>query len=371
MPTPRLSALIISMLYQNQAHSLLFVLGSFISLSNDSMPSNFYNRSALDGAFNAIIMSPNEPSSIEFKRIFAPFLEDNDISLRRRFTTLHKIILKLSSIPLRSQLEDSTADINARTSLGETALYFAVKRRDLESMKILVEYGARIDLPDNLGYNSVHHTSEKFPEGLAFLLDAASKIDIVQPDFTKSLIEARTLYGDTPLDRACIGDHTGTAAILLLSHLEDRIDYASLGSSILYAIGANNHATINILLERGVDPNVKNKEGRGFLHEAACTGDFKTLNILLEADLRIQTIGDKDEFGYIPLNVFQLERSIYIKEDAETREQCQQVFLQLLEQQENKMVVVEEILESDEELDVDSSIDSDDDIFFDFNEIKE
>lgn len=155
---------------------------------------------------------------------------------RHQFTVLHEIVLKLSTIPLRSQLEHSTANINAQASLGETALQFAIVRRDLESMIILVGHGARIDLHDKAGWNPIHLACQFFPEGLSLLLGVASKIDIVQPNITKALAEARTGAGLTPVIIASINDHTGMAVALLLDRSAAPNDYTVAGNPILYAV---------------------------------------------------------------------------------------------------------------------------------------
>lgn len=101
---------------------------------------------------------------------------------------------------------------------------------------------------------------------------------------------------------------------------------------------------MKVLVERGADLDVKDEEGQGLLHVAACFGDFKALNLLLKADLRIQTAEDQDILGHVPLQNFDLDRPKYVQEEPEMWEQCRQVLLQLIEQQRKKRIKVQELL---------------------------
>lgn len=91
---------------------------------------------------------------------------------------------------------------------------------------------------------------------------------------TCAVIQRACRAGDTSLLRRCL--ETNPAAINLLD--------LRLGWSPLYrAVICGHYDASKLLLDRGADPNLRNKVGEVPLHQAADAGSERLVQLLLEA----------------------------------------------------------------------------------------
>ncbi len=130
-----------------------------------------------------IINSPI-PSTLLTQSIFrnAPdeiqFLIDNGVDINMQDNTSHTGLM--SSLFISNAVEaavcllENGADINKRDFFGRTALIQAVKRQNIDHVKLLVEYGADIDIKDDDGKTAIDFATrqkKKAPEILTYLLE--------------------------------------------------------------------------------------------------------------------------------------------------------------------------------------------------------
>ena len=76
-----------------------------------------------------------------------------------RFSQGHRIILQLAPTSLESMLALSTARIDDTDRSGRTSLSWAAERGDLESVRILLRYGADPNITDDLGMSALLYAS--------------------------------------------------------------------------------------------------------------------------------------------------------------------------------------------------------------------
>lgn len=341
-------------------------------MSNPNIDLNI--RTPLDLVWDQILASGDESLALQYRRIFARFLDADENLEHRKFTILHKIIFGLSSIPLTAQLQLSTADINTPCVHGRTPLYWAVRKGDLDAVSILIKYGADISIAATTGHTPLHIATAHSIASLKILLNAAAAINNsmnhtsgpespesissteFKSGFMESILERKVSDGSTPLAYAALFDHTGEGAALLLSYS------ANINASpppLNLAIEVNNHAVLTLLLSRGASLNGKDRENQGVLHLSAIIGDLKTLKILAAANVKVEGFEDKDIYGHTPLQAFDIVRPTMVSETAEMRAQCKEVFLGILNRQGPKRLTELEVPEampageeSEEELDV-------------------
>ncbi|KAL8868382.1 MAG: hypothetical protein Q9174_005030, partial [Haloplaca sp. 1 TL-2023] len=90
----------------------------------------------------------------------------------RQFSILHKIVLRLISRSIESELDYSTRDLNALDSSGRTPVAWAAARGDVAALKTLIYYGAEVILSDSQGRSPLHHAQT--PECIDILTNAGA-----------------------------------------------------------------------------------------------------------------------------------------------------------------------------------------------------
>lgn len=193
-------------------------------------------RTAADNAWTKIFSQVfTVDSENQLREMFAA----TECLERRDFTMLHRVVLGLVSKDLRAELEASTSGINDLDSHGRTALSMAAERNDAAAVKVLLEYGA-----DPI---------------------------IVSPDQGSALHFATTARGS-----CCISP--------LLAHGAKVESMTNWKQTALHYVAAykNDERPARLLLEAGVDPNVKDLDGITPLQWAAVSGGDKVAVVLLE-----------------------------------------------------------------------------------------
>ncbi|XP_072050550.1 nuclear factor NF-kappa-B p105 subunit-like isoform X2 [Amphiura filiformis] len=98
------------------------------------------------------------------------------------------------------------ADLNARNLDGFTAAHLSIKKDDLKNLKMLVKFGADVNVPDgNSGRTCLHHAVQRSNFSILGYLITDAEADIHAINFA----------GDTPLHIASSLDYVAVASLLI------------------------------------------------------------------------------------------------------------------------------------------------------------
>lgn len=306
---------------------------------------------------------------------------------KTRLNVLHRIILGLSPISLKAQLQTSTTEIDMPDLMGRTPLHWATRLPSTMALEILLEFGARIDVVEISGRTPLHYAAtfgtlkaleillavitRRQYQGLDLGIRTTISDDSAPDNLLSCCLERQSVYGYTLLaDCIYVNGRVEIARALLDAGADVHAAKSSTPSlPLTTAISTNNHTTILLLLERGARLDLYyDAEKQGILHITAMVGDFETIQIIASAfenGLEYLNTEARDIYNHTPLQIFDTVRSQVISEDEATHQECRQAFLDLLNRvnghtsPDNSLSVQPRI----EEISLD-----DEDIFFDAEE---
>lgn len=231
---------------------------------------------------------------------------DDEYLESRQFKALHKITLglSLSANTLKSMLGLSSAQLNHVDANGRTCLSWASARKDQASLNTLLEYGADPRIPDLEGRSPLFHAVKAgavecveslFHRGLDFsarsafggtaLHTAAAADD--NPEILRLLIHDGNIDintidfdGDTALNAAAREDRVENAKVLLRDGADPNLANVASETAIFHAIYWYAHRTARLLLDRGVDCDLRNSRGETVLHALASHFDPEMLSVM-------------------------------------------------------------------------------------------
>jgi ankyrin len=160
---------------------------------------------------------------------------------------------------LRSLLQQK-ANVNAPQIDGTTALHWAVRADDLETVDLLLKAGAKVSTANREGATPIQ---------LAALNGSARMIERL----VKAGADPNTplsSYGDTALMMASKAGKADAVKVLLDSGAKvDARETWGDTTALMWAVSESNHAVVRMLIDRGADVNVRSKfvpsaTGRGF-----------------------------------------------------------------------------------------------------------
>uniref|UniRef100_A0ABD2XE71 Uncharacterized protein n=1 Tax=Trichogramma kaykai TaxID=54128 RepID=A0ABD2XE71_9HYME len=231
-----------------------------------------------------------------------------------------------------------TVQINARDKLDQTALHYAMLRRDETVVELLLRTGADPNLADNEGLTPLHlivktcWNSDKLLKLFFEIIDETQQT--LQVDARDKLGQTALHYallrrdktvvelllrngadpnsaddeGSTPLHLIVDSCSANDELALMLFELSDekyhpvQIDARDeSGETALHlALKNKNRTLVEFLLKNGADPNVSNKRGFTPLH-IACKNDC-------EHDFEMMVVRDK--LGWTPVPLHQILRNL-------------------------------------------------------------
>lgn len=244
-----------------------------------------------------------------------------------QFKPLHKAVLALAPLPLEPLLDCSTSDINIQDREGRTSLLWATTRDDIESLRLLLEYGADVNKSDNRGFSPIH--SAKSLPSLKLLLDHDAEImsktevgatplhfasrygrhDMIEPMVQAHADPNASDADDTPLICSTYDHQPGSTETLLRLGANPDLAAKKSGITALYfAVTDNQHEIIRQLLSHGADCTLEAEKGRNIVHLAAIHGGELTMDILSRARLTGIDLEARDSLGKTARDYFE-ERS--------------------------------------------------------------
>lgn len=146
---------------------------------------------------------------------------------------------------------------------GIDPLFDAVKKGDIEQVKLQLEKKANVNVRDEEDATLLHYAVSEDNVEIAKLLISHG-----------GLVEARTKKGRTPLFW-CMGMLTGgpEVARILISHGADVRAQDEEGKTPLHRAAWTGRVELaDVLVENGVDPDIKDIKGKTPLHEAVAFG---------------------------------------------------------------------------------------------------
>jgi ankyrin repeat protein len=273
----------------------------------------FTNRPAFELGLDHVLANPlghrnlSDSSISRFTEIFANEETYNSLDL----TSLHRIILGITSVDLAQQLELSVSEINTPDAGGRTPLMWAVRRGDIKSIQILLEWGADVEKADRMMIRPIHKAvADADDECVRILLEAGAVATVADVDGAQPIhnivfspynrvksIEALLAHGAdlnarcnrqcTPLHWA-VDMHQTEGAMDNIQYLVDHgADIEALDSfgdsAVIDAICTMDLRMLRFLIKRGAILDRKRKNGTTALHVAVWNGTLECWDILTNA----------------------------------------------------------------------------------------
>ncbi|MCJ1306964.1 hypothetical protein MMC25_000608 [Agyrium rufum] len=215
----------------------------------------------------------------------ADIFRQTDYLSKRQFSVIHKIVLGLVAKDLRTELECSSSEINAQDTQGRTPLAWAALRGDFEVLKMLLEYGADLHLPDYQLNSPLHYAKTTACAEILLKHGASASV--------------RNCWGATVLHTLCLNSGDASHLLLLLDHgadcnARDREDQTPLHSAIV----ERRTAFVELLLSRGADVDVKNDSGDSPLRFAIMFNAYDSLRAILDAHKETADFGSINSYGH-------------------------------------------------------------------------
>lgn len=265
--------------------------------------------------------SRQTPVDIAWNRILSGCLDDRSEALlrnvfnddaqldERQFTTLHKIILGMLGKNIADELEVTTAYINALDSSGKTPLAWASARGDHQSVSLLLEHGASLDIANDVHEKPIHLAAQTGNiDTIRMLVQAGAEINskVRQTQMTPihyaaeyqnnndhihgladlgADIDGNDYLGWTPLHWASWRGHLASLDALIECGADVNAKTLDGNAPIMLAVSNNSYECVKHLIEIGADCSVVRDSQWNILHYAAIGGSLSTLRALSKADL--------------------------------------------------------------------------------------
>ncbi|KAJ4175799.1 hypothetical protein NW767_015668 [Fusarium falciforme] len=252
----------------------------------------------------------------------------------KQYSVFHKIVLGLSKLDLKAQLEHSTATIDQLDSNGMSALWWASARGDILAVRLLLSYGASVTTSKKYMHGGPLHIAAK-PEIIHLLLEHGADVEARDDkgrsplhvfsykgpgrggstDLLEAILErsadpnSQTPAGHTALGYAAMYGLVDYIHLLLRwgASLDVR-KYVDGYTPLLDAVRHCHAEAVKVLLENGADYSVKSSRGETILHICARNADCTTMDILAEAGMFDLDLDARDGCGMSATDCFAVRR---------------------------------------------------------------
>ncbi|TGZ70468.1 hypothetical protein CRM22_003182 [Opisthorchis felineus] len=194
---------------------------------------------------------------------------------------------------LKIPLQDHKINVNIQDNFNRTPLHFAASSGNLETVKLLIQYRATIDVMDKFGITplmwSVYNNHKKVS---IYLLDNGAK-------YTKL-----TKQGQTIIHFVAEANAIGILKYLYQKYhilKIDEPDHTGL-TPFLVAAHRGNQTLMEVFYKQRCNVLQKDRRGRSALHLAAWKGHMGVMAYLLKMSQMLELINDLDSQGKSPLH---------------------------------------------------------------------
>ncbi|XP_026668221.1 serine/threonine-protein phosphatase 6 regulatory ankyrin repeat subunit A isoform X2 [Ceratina calcarata] len=162
--------------------------------------------------------------------------------------------------------------LRATTPTGDSALHLAARRRDIDMVRILVDYGAVVDMQNGDGQTALHIASAEGDETLVkyfYGVRASASITDHQDR--------------TPMHLAAENGHASIIELLADKFKASIFERTKDGSTLMHIASLNGHSECaTMLFKKGVYLHMPNKRGARSIHTAAKYGHVGIISTLLQ-----------------------------------------------------------------------------------------
>jgi ankyrin repeat protein len=184
------------------------------------------------------------------------------------------------------------AKVNASDNFGLTPLHVAAKNGYANIVELLIEKGANVNAEASDGLELYELHNEYRRSGSKPLHFAISYIDVTKLLVSNGAdINAKDEGGQTSLQKAIFHGDKEVVNFLIAEGAEISIHLAAYIGSF---------AKVKSLIERGTDPNSRNKDGDTVLHLAVSGGHNDIAGLLIDSGANPNT---KNRMGQTPLHI--------------------------------------------------------------------
>lgn len=198
-------------------------------------------------------------------------------------TQLHKELLKdyLNEGKIQ-KIIDSGININKKDDKGRTLLFELVRKKRIESIKILIKNAIEINAEDNYGKTVLNEAVEKGDSMMIrFLLGQGASLNFINSS-GRTILQDIALEGNTKLFK------------MLMAYNPD-LDYIdTYGRTVLFdAVDGGSLAIVQEILLNIDDPNITDKNGQSILFHAALHENTAIIEHLIDYGLDINLTDDR------------------------------------------------------------------------------
>ncbi|XP_050310455.1 serine/threonine-protein phosphatase 6 regulatory ankyrin repeat subunit A isoform X3 [Anthonomus grandis grandis] len=166
----------------------------------------------------------------------------------------------------------TSEQLKAAATNGDTALHLAVRRKDIDMVRILVDYGTNVDIRNGEGQTPLHI--------------AAAEGDEVLVKYFYGVRASASITDDqdrTPMHLAAENGHANIIELLADKFKASIFERTKDGSTLMHIASLNGHADCAMMLfKKGVYLHMPNKDGARSIHTAARYGHVGIINTLLQ-----------------------------------------------------------------------------------------
>ena len=207
-----------------------------------------------------------------------------------------------SQTEIVEKLLENGANINETDEKGRTLLMLAALYNQKDTLNLLINKNACIDLQDNEGKNALHHAAKPYYNTTKTIEELHTE-KIKNQEIIKKLIDlglpinAQDNAGQTPLILAC--KHENKEAVnILINNNEIEIDLQDNNgkTAIMYATIFQNFDIIKMLLNYNANINLLDKENDTPLMYAVMLKNLNILELLLKEKANPNIKNNKGQF---------------------------------------------------------------------------
>ncbi|CAH1993637.1 unnamed protein product [Acanthoscelides obtectus] len=166
----------------------------------------------------------------------------------------------------------TSEQLKAASANGDTALHLAVRRKDIDMVRILVDYGTSVDIRNGEGQTPLHIAAAEGDELLVKYFYGVRASASVTDNQDR-----------TPMHLAAENGHANIIELLADKFKASIFERTKDGSTLMHIASLNGHADCAMMLfKKGVYLHMPNKDGARSIHTAARYGHVGIINTLLQ-----------------------------------------------------------------------------------------